>query len=546
MSSIFIPVAGLANTGGLTFSIGAVSEERSSTAEVPVRVPINVSNNDGFAAVGLVISYEADKLRFVSVTPSFTSLPVQPVTVSTERDDGGLIRQWVLFADILDMRTGFTQDGKIADINFVILPNAATGPSPIGLSFTPAPREGVPVATNASPINAEARGANLTITAADGSGGGGGTTPPPDFDPDNPRYFLRVIGAGAGRQPEADLFLEQGARVDLNAGTAPTGQTFVNWTRTPTTASLTNANNATTARITMPSARPTAATYLITVTANWSGGGDGSGNPPPPGAEEFQLRVVGAGTGGTQTANHPAGATVQLNAGTDSQGRTFNNWTRAPANGGNLTNPTSATGAAITLPTNINAIADRIVTVTANWNADGNNNNNGGTGGDGGNGGNGGSGNNQGGNNNQSGTNAHPVLSHFGTWAGTGTSSARVSADHSRFIRLTRGGTEIASTHYTITSGSTVITLNESYIMTLADGTYVFRAEFSDGHADLNLIVSRGFGNVPQTGVADITLQVVAMWVSVFLAAGLCVCLFFYRREMRKRTDVRSFYGKQK
>ena len=43
--------------------------------------------------------------------------------------------------------------------------------------------------------------------------------------------------------------------------------------------------------------------------------------------------------------------------------------------------------------------------------------------------------------------------------------------------------------YYEISSGSTIITLNQSYLKTFSNGTYNFRAEFTDGYADLTLVV---------------------------------------------------------
>jgi len=100
--------------------------------------------------------------------------------------------------------------------------------------------------------------------------------------------------------------------------------------------------------------------------------------------------------------------------------------------------------------------------------------------------------------------------------------------------------------NYTVTAGSTVITLHEAYIRTFNPGTYIFRAEWTNGHAYLTLIVSDAFGHVPQTGVADITGTVVAMWLSILLTASLSVCLYLHLRTKRKRTGFGSYNGKYK
>jgi len=517
----FMPVQALANTEMTVFETPeSVSVERGRRLEIPV----TVSGNPGFAAVGFEVRFNRNHLRMTGADVRRDG--VDPPRDKLRPNNTEFIGspQWITLIDVRNL-DDWTGEGLLMTLAFEVIAPVGVDATDVSLSFTNHP-SGRPVSERTGRILPRVEIANngrTDVTIISSVQGPDGPRPPGQFSVTIQNGGTGATGAGwylphaTGRPP-----------VTINAGTAPAGQQFNGWTTTSAGVTFANAANAQTT-FPMPS-------NDVIVTANWApigggGGGDGT-NPPPPGPNQFQLRVVGAGPGGTPSGNHAAGATVTLNAGTPPTGQTFVNWTRGPANGGNLTNPTSATAAAITLPTDLNAIADRIVTVTANWSGGGFD---GGDGGGGGGGGGSGSGN------------AHGVLQHFGTWTGSGTREGRINADHTRFVRLTRAGTEVAATHYTVTAGSTVITLNESYIATLSNGTHVFRAEFTDGHADLNLIISTGgFGNVPQTGVADITLQVVAMWVSVFLAAGLCVCLFFYRREMRKRANVRAYYGKQK
>jgi hypothetical protein len=72
-------------------------------------------------------------------------------------------------------------------------------------------------------------------------------------------------------------------------------------------------------------------------------------------------------------------------------------------------------------------------------------------------------------------------LKHFGLWSGTGDLSARIDADYRLFVRLLYKGAVIDPGNYTLTEGSTIITLKESYLKTYANGTHEFVAEFSDG-----------------------------------------------------------------
>ena len=262
-----------------------------------------------------------------------------------------------------------------------------------------------------------------------------------------------------------------------------------------------------------------------------SGGSDpGTGTQTPPGERpegQFGVTMVNGGTGSSGVGWYAPNATVTLNAGTRT-GFTFNGWTISPATV-TITNPSSAAGATFRMPS-------QDVTVTANWTADS------GAGG----GGTGGNNNNTGGNNNNrpgeggdgTGT-AYTVLSNFTTFTGSGTSTARVDADHNKFVRLLLDGEVVNASNYTVTAGSTIITLNESYLRTFANGTYIFRAEFTDGYADMTLIVSSTFGNVPQTGVGDMTGTEIVMWLSIFMTAFLSVKLFMHLRSKRKHV----YYG---
>ena len=85
---------------------------------------------------------------------------------------------------------------------------------------------------------------------------------------------------------------------------------------------------------------------------------------------------------------------------------------------------------------------------------------------------------------------AYNVLEHFGTFEGKGTNTGKADTDFSKFVRLLKSGVEINKSNYVATQGSTIITLNESYMRTLANGTHTFRVEFTDGYADLILVVN--------------------------------------------------------
>ncbi|MDR2197108.1 MAG: hypothetical protein LBO07_04000, partial [Coriobacteriales bacterium] len=90
----------------------------------------------------------------------------------------------------------------------------------------------------------------------------------------------------------------------------------------------------------------------------------------------------------------------------------------------------------------------------------------------------------------------YPILDAFVAWSGTGEARVRIDADRNDFVRLILGNATVAETNYTVTSGSTIITLHEAYLKTLAPGSHAFFAEFSDGSAGpLTLTVKASGGS---------------------------------------------------
>jgi LPXTG-motif cell wall-anchored protein len=78
------------------------------------------------------------------------------------------------------------------------------------------------------------------------------------------------------------------------------------------------------------------------------------------------------------------------------------------------------------------------------------------------------------------------ILKHFGKYNGDGTISAHIDRDYNEFVRLIYNVTNktVDASNYTITEGSTIITLTEAYVKTFAPGNHYFTAEFSDGSTD--------------------------------------------------------------
>lgn len=78
----------------------------------------------------------------------------------------------------------------------------------------------------------------------------------------------------------------------------------------------------------------------------------------------------------------------------------------------------------------------------------------------------------------------------FDTFTGSGARTGTVNGAYAKFVRLLIDGEELSSSNYTIAEGSTVVTLNESYLKTLENGTYTVTAEYTDGSAGTVLTVN--------------------------------------------------------
>jgi uncharacterized repeat protein (TIGR02543 family) len=84
----------------------------------------------------------------------------------------------------------------------------------------------------------------------------------------------------------------------------------------------------------------------------------------------------------------------------------------------------------------------------------------------------------------------YTVLEEFGTFKGAGAFSAKIDADYVKFVQLLYNGREVAPSNYTITQGSTVITLHENYLKSFANGVHWFVAVFTDGASEnIRLVV---------------------------------------------------------
>ncbi|MDQ0360390.1 right-handed parallel beta-helix repeat-containing protein [Breznakia pachnodae] len=73
------------------------------------------------------------------------------------------------------------------------------------------------------------------------------------------------------------------------------------------------------------------------------------------------------------------------------------------------------------------------------------------------------------------------VLEGFKVFTGTGSVYTKIDAPVEKFSKVYVDGKLLPSSNYVVTSGSTVVTINEAYLKTLANGTYDVEIEFASG-----------------------------------------------------------------
>ncbi|MCL2334355.1 MAG: InlB B-repeat-containing protein, partial [Candidatus Methanoplasma sp.] len=92
----------------------------------------------------------------------------------------------------------------------------------------------------------------------------------------------------------------------------------------------------------------------------------------------------------------------------------------------------------------------------------------------------------------------------------------------SEFLYLSYNDSILPGENYVLTSGSTIITFTESYLNSLAPGTYVYNAVFNSGTANLTLTVEPA-GAGPDNVSDSSNDSNVVLWVAIAVAAVLIV-----------------------
>jgi len=130
----------------------------------------------------------------------------------------------------------------------------------------------------------------------------------------------------------------------------------------------------------------------------------------------------------------------------------------------------------------------------------------------------------------------HPVLRHFGTYSGSGTVWAQIDADFSTFdLLLTDSSNVVHTMHYTPSAGSTVITLSESYLKTLPNGTYYFYTEHSTGTSELIQLIVNVQGSSAGTPATGDNLNLLALGAALLAFVCGTASLLVWRKRQYER-----------
>jgi hypothetical protein len=150
------------------------------------------------------------------------------------------------------------------------------------------------------------------------------------------------------------------------------------------------------------------------------------------------------------------------------------------------------------------------------------------------------------------------IVEDFGTFKGSGTKTGSVEGPLGDFVDLMLDGEVVDPANYTVVTdsdrpGYVEFILHEDYLKTLANGTYQFTAVFTDGEADLNLIVDvasvikvpdpvpgKGSGTIRTGDLVGLT-GVLVLTVLLTLAA---LSLIIWRKPQVRFLEIDS--GKRK
>jgi len=150
---------------GLTFSVGSIGNAARGET---ITIPITVSNNPGFAAVGLALTYDPEVLEIRNVSAPVAAMPLNSQFALTTTPG----TQWIHLVNT--NLVNWHGNGTVANITFYVKSNAVIGNSLINLTYTRSP-DGTPSNANGTILSGtEVNSRNVTVE----DGGFIGTPPP--------------------------------------------------------------------------------------------------------------------------------------------------------------------------------------------------------------------------------------------------------------------------------------------------------------------------------------------------------------------------------
>jgi len=117
-----------------------------------ITLPITVSNNPGFSAVGFVLTFDPNVLALTGVTAPVADMPLNAQFELTSQAGS----QWIHLVNA--QTSNWYGNGVIANLTFNVLSTASIGESPVSLAFTTTP-DGTPGNAGGEVLN------NATVTA---------------------------------------------------------------------------------------------------------------------------------------------------------------------------------------------------------------------------------------------------------------------------------------------------------------------------------------------------------------------------------------------
>lgn len=106
--------------------------------------------------------------------------------------------------------------------------------------------------------------------------------------------------------------------------------------------------------------------------------------------------------------------------------------------------------------------------------------------------------------------------------------TVRASGEIEKFLRLELDGKTVDTSNYTVKSGSTIATLNASYLNTLSTGTHTLTFVYNDGNVSTNFTVANTTSNNPKTG------DNIIIYVSVFAFATIFGTFMIIRKNRKQ------------